>query len=130
MIRDSLSTQEMEDMVRTRETMREGCRLNTLSNDELNVLIRGMNAPFSSLTTILTSRRTKLRKLLNAIDREREQVKKSIDFNNLTADENFANVQRLEKMINDYCILNEGLRRNRGGRRLSRASGGTSERER
>lgn len=117
-------------MVRTRETIREGCRLNTLSNEELNVLIKGMNAPFLSLTAILTSRRTKLRKLLIAIDREREQVKQRVNFRDLTAAENFENVQRLEKMINDYCILNEGLRRNRGGRRLSRVNGGTSEKER
>jgi len=120
--RDGLSTQEMEELVRIRETLREGCRMGTISNEELSELVQGLNAPFASLITILASRRTRLTKLLNAIKREREKVERSLDMAHLAAAGNIEKLERLEKLISDYCFLNEGLRRTRGGKRPSRAS--------
>ena len=122
-IRDSLSTQELEELVEFRETIREGCRLNVLSNEELSDLMRGVSMPFASLITVMAGRRARLAKLLNAIEREREAVKHGIDLTNLSLPANIEKVQKLEKLINDYLYINEGLRRTRGGRRLSLTKG-------
>lgn len=121
MIRDSLSTQELEELVEFRETVREGCRLNILSNEELSNLMRELSMPFASLITVMAGRRARLAKLLNAIEREREAVKYSLDLTDLSSPANIAKLQRLEKLINDYLYINEGLRRTRGGRRPSLA---------
>lgn len=121
MIRDSLSTKEMEDLVRVREMISEGCRLNAISTEELYGLLNDLNATFASMTTILTARRSRLTKLMAAIVREREKVKASIDVTNLTAPENIIKLERLEKLISDYNCLNEGFRRSRGGKRSGRS---------
>jgi hypothetical protein len=123
MIRDCLSVQELEDLVEFRETVREGCRLNTITVEELAEHLRGVSTPFASLITVMTARRAKLAKLLNAIERERATVKESVDAANLSSPGNIARVQKLEKLINDYLYVNEGLRRTRGGRRPSLTKG-------
>ncbi len=120
MIRDGLTTQEMGDIVRVREAIREGLFTNTLGREELSELMQGLSTPFCSLITILSARRSKLTKMLKAIEREREKVRGALNMENLSAPENIERLEKLEKMINDYCFLNEGLRRTRGGRRVSR----------
>lgn len=122
-IRDNLSTQELEELVEFRETIREGCRLNVLSNEELSDLMRGVSMPFASLITVMAGRRARLAKLLHAIEREREAVKHTLDQTNLSSPANIAKVQKLERLINDYLYINEGLRRTRGGRRPSPTKG-------
>jgi hypothetical protein len=79
-----------------------------------------LSTPFGSLITVLVARRNRLTKLLKAIEREREKVKASLDMANLSSPENIAKMEKLEKLINDYCYLNEGLRRTRGGKRTAR----------
>lgn len=120
MIREGLTTQEMGDIVRVREAIREGLFTNTIGSEELSELMQGLNTPFGSLITVLSARRSKLTKMLKAIEREREKVKGSLNLANLSSPENIEKLDKLEKMINDYCFLNEGLRRARGGRRVSR----------
>jgi hypothetical protein len=119
-IRDGLTTQEMGEIVRVRETIRESLYMNTTSTEEITELLQGLSTPFGSLITVLAARRNRLTKMLKAIDREREKVKASLDMANLSSLENIARLERLEKMINDYCYLNEGLRRARGGKRTAR----------
>lgn len=123
MIRDGLSTMELEELVEFRETVREGCRSNLLNNEELSELMRGVSMPFASLISVMAGRRARLAKLLNAIEREREAVKRTLDLNNLSSYANIAQLQKLEKLINDYLYINEGLRRTRGGRRPTHGRG-------
>lgn len=119
MIRDGLSTQELEELIEFRETIREGCRLNILSNEELSELMKGVSMPFANLISVMAGRRARLAKMLNAIEREREAVKRTVDLTDLTSPATIKRLQKLEKLINDYLYINEGLRRTRGGRRPS-----------
>ncbi|MDT8899888.1 hypothetical protein [Anaeroselena agilis] len=118
MIREGLTTQEMGDIVRVREAIREGLFTNTIGSEELSELMQGLSTPFGSLITVLAARRAKLTKMLKSIERERDKVKKALDLADLSAPGNIEKLEKLEKMINDYCFLNEGLRRARGGRRV------------
>ncbi len=129
MIRDGLSTQELEELIEFRETIREGCRLNILSNEELSELMKGVSMPFANLISVMAGRRARLAKMLNAIEREREAVKRTVDLTDLTSPATIKRLQKLEKLINDYFCINEGLRRTRGGRRTPPGRGPKSGKE-
>jgi hypothetical protein len=120
LIRDGLTTQEMGEIVSVRDMIRESLYVNTIGKEEINELMQRLSTPFGSLITVLVARRNRLTKLLKAIEREREKVKASLDMANLSSPENIAKMEKLEKLINDYCYLNEGLRRTRGGKRTAR----------
>lgn len=107
--RESLSTYEMENIVRIHGKLRKSpgpdvCEVLSELMDSLEPLV-------ASLTAILEVRRARLATILKAIKREQGKIMASFDMDELSVPGNFEKLRVLEGLINDYCFLNEGLRR-------------------
>jgi hypothetical protein len=120
--RENLSTQEMDNIVRIREKIRESSGPEALRSEELPELMDGLELLVASLIAILETRRAALATMLAAVRREREKVEASLDMTELSTPGNIEKLKVLEGLINDYCLLNEGLRRTRRGRKPSQSN--------
>lgn len=127
--RNNLSVQEMENLIKVRGIMREhsrGCG----DDAEFSKLTEGVEPALSSLVSLMEARRNRLKKLLAAAGRERQTVGAAINTADLSDPANIARMARLEKLINEYICLNEGLGRARGERKpTARSRKGGKERK-
>jgi hypothetical protein len=109
--RESLSTYEMENIVRIHGKLRRSPGPDVC--EVLAELMGSLEQLVASLTAILEVRRARLATILNAIKREQGKIMASFDMDELSTPGNIEKLRVLEELINDYCFLNEGLRRAR-----------------
>jgi hypothetical protein len=111
--RDFLSLKEMEDIISILKKTKDYCSQRTDDNDDFNQLTEEVNISLTILIKLSQRRRSKLMKLFSGIERERNKVLSEMDVQNLAGVPNSKRAQKLEKLINEYLYLNEGVKRSR-----------------
>lgn len=109
---DFLSLKEMDDLINILKKTKD--YYTQIDDPAVYELINQITASLSILIRLSQRRRTKLMKLFSVIERERSKVLNEMNLQNLSATGNSKRAQKLEKLINEYLYLNEGVKRSRG----------------
>jgi hypothetical protein len=112
--RDTLSVKEMDEIIGIQSKIREYHDKETdVVDEEVIDFTQRLNTTLTTLITLSQRRKTKLMKLLSHIERERSKLLASTDSRELSTQTLTEKTGRLEKMINEYFCLNEGLKYSR-----------------